>query len=267
MNPPRPATKKPRKVDNSPEAIERRAKEKAKRRRNGSEWQDQIRDAVAVISNFSFNPNNQGAGYGQAMAEKPGDRIACYHGLLMLIEAKDYEWSKDAWRNRLEREDFRFSEEQALWEVTCDGGLALVAIRLKLDPAEPAHDQAWLCHYADLVGHMRARGEVQVRLDRERPEFLVPIFRRHLKGHGERWDLKPAIEGLLRFVRFPHPQSPKVELKEQIAAAKAKKKAAREAKVARDAVKKAEAEAKKAAEAARIAEQLKALMARNEPSF
>lgn len=267
MNPPRPATKKPRKVDNSPEAIERRAAAKAKRRRNGLEWQDQIRDAVAVISHFSFNPNNQGAGYGQAMAEKPGDRIACYKGALLLIEAKDYERHEKDYRNRLERKDFRFSEEQALWEVTADGNLAIVAIRWKPDVDDPAQDQAWLCHYADLVGYMRRRGEVQLRFDRALPAFLVQLNRRHLKGHGERWELAPALDELRRVLPSPHTQPPKAELKEQIAAAKAKKKAAREAKAARDAVKKAETEAKKAAEAARIAEQLKALMARNEPSF
>lgn len=215
----------PRTVDTSPEAIEKREKavaKKAKRRKMGLEWQDEIRKALAVVCRFTHNPNNTGGGFGGSKATTPGDRIGCLppNGRLVLIEAKDVEWSEMPSRNRLERGDFRWTEEQALWEVTADGGLAVVAIRWK----HPDGDRAWLCHYADLVHWMRLRGEVQVRLDQAQA-FFVPMERARFKGHGERWDIGKAL-GDLAFTGDgkPFEHAPAVELAEQIAEEKRRKK-------------------------------------------
>lgn len=207
----------------TPEAIEKREKADAKnarRRKMGLEWQDKVRDAIAVVCRFSHNPNNTGGGFGGGKATTPGDRIACYRGRLVLVEAKDVAWSAQASLNRFERKDFRFSEEEALWQVTADGGLAVVAIRWK----HPDGDRAWLCHYADLVHWMRLRGEVQVRLDQPQA-FFVPMIRRRFKGHGERWDIGSALEAL-REQGCPEPfeLQPNDELADQIAAAKQRKK-------------------------------------------
>lgn len=223
----------PRKADMSPEAEERRDEAKAKRRRMGLEWQDELRKALAVVCRFSFNPNNTGGGFGGAKAETPGDRISCLPptGRIVLVEAKDIEFSEKAYLNRFERKDFRFSEEEALWQVTADGGLAVVALRWK----HPSGDRAWVCHYADLVHWMRLRGEVQVRLDQPQA-FFVEMGRRRFKGHGERWDIGAALQGL-SFIDNPRPYEhpPSVELAEQIAAAKQRKRD----KKARDAARKA----------------------------
>lgn len=197
-------------------------------RNDGKDWEKTIGEACKAHDLYAINPNNIGQrAFGEAaknmrQAERGFDRLVCYRGFWVMVEAKDCQ------EYRLQRKALKPSEEEALYATTRAGGLAVVAIRQRT----PAGVRAWVCHYADLVQRMRDLGQSQLEF-RAVPEFFVPLrFAKVGRGRKLHPDLPTAFDALrAQGPPYPYHLDPEQELK-----TRAKRKAQREALKAKEAV-------------------------------
>jgi hypothetical protein len=166
---------------------------KKKKKKAGKEWERQVRDAVRTSGLFSIGLDDIGQqtfvpGMPRRVPKRPGDRVVCYRGAFLLLEAKECEL------NVLVRDRFSADCEEALYAVTRDQGLAIVAIRHR--QANGRNWEAWLVHYADLMDAIRQTGTKRLRLDKGVPACFVPMTRQSFDGERH-WDVRTALETLI----------------------------------------------------------------------
>lgn len=166
---------------------------KAKKKKAGKVWERQLRDACNAAGLFSIGLDNVGQQTFGPEGHRPtpkraGERVVCYRGAFLLLEAKECE------KYYFDRMRFSAEQEEALYSVTRDQGLAIVALRHRM--ANGRNWEAWVVHYADLVAAIRATGTKRLRFDKPIPASFVKLERATINGERH-WNIRAAIEALV----------------------------------------------------------------------
>lgn len=173
--------------------------EKAKKKREGKEWERQLRDGFRAADLVTVGLDDIGQqmfvpGSPRRTPRRIGDRVVCFRGRWLLMEAKECA------QGFLARERFSADAEEALYKTTRDRGLAVVAIRYR-----PEGSRTWdgyFVHYADLMEAIRATGTKRLRLDKGIPRCFVPLGRKRI-GEDRYWDVVAGIERLIEMKSPP----------------------------------------------------------------
>lgn len=168
--------------------------------RPGKILEREIREffSSASVSAWSHGFDNVGASetrcprcfqpVGRLNAKRPGDRIACYAGLSVLIECKETA------KTSLPLENIQAHQEKHLQSHQDAGGVSLLVIRQNI----PRAPRAWLIPWADWPALLLAlAGRKSIPLeDGERPDLLQKLPRHRLHPHdpGPTWDLSVYLD-------------------------------------------------------------------------
>lgn len=168
--------------------------------RPGKTLEREIREffSSASVSAWSHGFDNVGASetrcprcfqpVGRLNAKRPGDRIACYAGLSVLVECKE------TGKTSLPLENIQAHQEKHLQSHQDAGGVSLLVIRQNI----PRAPRAWVVFWQDWPALLEGlAGRVSIPLaDRDRPDCLRELERRRLHPHdsGPAWDLSNYLD-------------------------------------------------------------------------
>lgn len=151
----------------------------------GKEWEDQLKSSIKRVSNWTYNFNN-------IAQKRPADRIHCWKGRSVLIEAKESHGTNISF-SQVEQH-----QEQHLYLHAKDGGLSLVAVCQALSN----HRRAWLCHYSDFAYLKENLGRKSLPFS-DMPPQLVELERTETPGMGRHWDMETALTTLAAMTPAP----------------------------------------------------------------
>ena len=191
----------------------------------GKEWEKDVRAALIAMDPLIMEHGFDNIGYrGQGgagedaaggeekkaggfnrLSPRPADRVVCWRGHFVLLEAKECRG------DTLPRNYFRPSEEEALWKTTRGNGLAIVMVRhLVAETPDGPLWEAWACHYATLIQAMRDEGRKSLRIDTP-PPFAV-VLERGKVGKKTTWVLADCLARLRAMgVPKPYKEPPSVD--------------------------------------------------------
>lgn len=170
--------------------------------RPGKTLEREIREffSSASVSAWSHGFDNVGASdtrcprcfqpVGRLNAKRPGDRIACYAGLSVLVECKETA------KTSLPLENIQPHQEKHLQSHQDAGGVSLLVIRQNI----PRAPRAWLIPWSDWPALLLALGgRKSIPLeDGKRPDLLQKLPRHRLHPHdpGPTWDLSIYLDSV-----------------------------------------------------------------------
>jgi hypothetical protein len=184
----------------------------------GKEWEREVRAALLAMDPlimehgfdnvgqvFTKREEGQEAPPPRYVPKRPADRVVCWRGHFLLLEAKECRG------NTLPRSYFTPTEEESLWKTTRGNGLAIVVVRHLVEetPDGPVWE-AWACHYATLIQAMRDENRKSLRIDTP-PPFAV-VLERGKVGRKTTWVLADCLARLRAMgVPKPYKEPPSVE--------------------------------------------------------